>query len=992
MPTTNWSTPDAAGPSSQQPSRLPNDEEPTQLDRPATKEDVESGKAIFSFEGLGERRVVELPEDDPPWRHDKNVPADWNRPPVCQAEELEVDGNWKRYYGVLSDQDAAVVPAEEWKIYWPDAPWVPFQENPFRPSGETGPQGFGSFGGTQIQWGMTLPRSESESSTGENTEPLTVKIHLDNSTTDPIELPAEWCKDAENGGPAMSEIVSISLQRTAFDPTFPFLRESNELEPVQKTKLPASDAPQRTVKPRETTEVFNFNLRDWYEIQDDGYYTLHVRINGRKLGLDDELEHQCSRTFTIGKPPKLPTIEQYNESLLVFGTPENEQRLKQLIVGSAEPAPAVPEHISPELEQLLAWSQPVNGLSARIEYIRRPVDRSGGRFTVRLKNESDQPLTVPSGNPCDKDAEPLFELQVQHGTGPWRPVEGSLDRFIAAPENPNAPLLDLPTTDRPWVTLQPGEDCISIFSAWNEQDCEVATAAKIVLRQPDTTVPERWSGVLETPLRAMTLSAEQALARRTALPFPKHFPPLSYNISRYVGASSEGADVDFLNYRNKTLIDMLAIYDPASVCAEFESRMREEKVLAMKLLQASIAASLGSQESALFLLEMVKDTDYYSVLNTQHALRLTCERHATSPPDEQPKQLPAWLVELCLATLSDQRFVTALDEAENVSFASTFTVASCDSGLTTALALSKSPTAVPSLIERAKRGHSDAIRALGQIGGDEAIAALSELAGDEDLGPVAFETLAEAGDPQAVPTLIELLKNTNGWKIRRQLGSFHPPLATLATSLGQQKANEAVPQLLRFVHYPEIIEFLGAIGNPDALPTLKEIVAAEGRIIRNGRPILPRLKADRYFAARMALCTWDDDHGIARLLEMLDDDETRQTRRYELVEALAQANHPDTIPALLDIIQRARGHASVQAAIAALGDLQYKTAVKGLIDSFDVDFQEESPRNGGHVTPATYHNAIAQSLHKLTGQSFGTDKQQWLNWWQQQGQHDPNLN
>ena len=819
--------------------KLPNDEARTQLDQPATKDDVEAGKAIFSFEGLGQRRLAELPEDLPPWRHDKNVPADWNRPPVCQAEELEVDGKWKRYYGVLSDQEAAVIPAEEWKTYWPDAPWVPFQQTPFGIPGESDPSGFGSVGDTQIQWGLTFCVNMPGSGTGENAESLTVKIHLDNSTADPIELPAVWYKDAENGGPAISEIVSLSLHRTPFDPAFPFLRESTELEPIRKTQFPASDPPARTVEPGQTCEVFSFNLRDWYETQDEGYYTLQVIVDGKKLGFDDGAEQQCRRVFTVGKPPTLPTLEQYNESLPLFGTPENENRLRQSIEESAKPLPAQPKPMSAELEQLLAWSLPVNGLSARIEYIRPRVDQSGGQYAVRLKNESDRSLTVPSGNPCDKDAEPLFELQVQHGAGPWRPVEGSPDRFIAAPANPNAPLLDLPATDRPWVTLQPGEDCISIFSAWNEEDCEVANAAKIVLRQPDASVPDRWSGALETQPRAMILSSEQSLARRAALPFPKHFPPLSYNISRYVGASSEGADVDCLNYRNKTLIDMLAIYDPASVCAEFETRMRAEKVPAMKLLQASIASPLGSQESARFLLEMVKDTDYLSVLNTQHALRLTCDRHMTSPPNGQPRQLPAWLVELCLATLSDQRFVTALNEAENVSFASTFTVASCDSGLTTALALSKSPAAVTPLIERAKRGHPDAIRALGQIGGDEAIAVLSELARDENLGPVAFQTLAEAGDPQAVPALIELLKSTNGWKIRRQLGSFQPPVATLATSLGQQKANEAVPQLVRFVHYPEIIEFLGEIGDPAALPALREIVAAQGRIIRNGRPIIP---------------------------------------------------------------------------------------------------------------------------------------------------------
>ena len=124
---------------------------------------------------------------------------------------------------------------------------------------------------------------------------------------------------------------------------------------------------------------------------------------------------------------------------------------------------------------------------------------------------------------------------------------------------------------------------------------------------------------------------------------------------------------------------------------------------------------------------------------------------------------------------------------------------------------------------------------------------------------------------------------------------------------------------------------------------------------------------------------------------MLADSETREVRRHELVKALARTNHPKTIPALIDIIENARGHASIQAAISALGDLQYKAAAKGLIDSFDVDFRDGSSGNGGHVTSAAYRTAIARSLQKLTNQSFGSDKKQWLQWWQQKGQHDPNL-
>jgi hypothetical protein len=41
------------------------DMEHAELDRPATKADVESGRAIFSFAGLGEVRIWKLPDRCP---------------------------------------------------------------------------------------------------------------------------------------------------------------------------------------------------------------------------------------------------------------------------------------------------------------------------------------------------------------------------------------------------------------------------------------------------------------------------------------------------------------------------------------------------------------------------------------------------------------------------------------------------------------------------------------------------------------------------------------------------------------------------------------------------------------------------------------------------------------------------------------------------------------------------------------------------------------
>ena len=84
------------------------------LDRPATKEDVRAGRAIFSLEGEGETRRVELPPlpIKAKWITPKEAPGDsaedgW----VWQAEEVRKGGQWERYYGFVGRHVIARVPA-----------------------------------------------------------------------------------------------------------------------------------------------------------------------------------------------------------------------------------------------------------------------------------------------------------------------------------------------------------------------------------------------------------------------------------------------------------------------------------------------------------------------------------------------------------------------------------------------------------------------------------------------------------------------------------------------------------------------------------------------------------------------------------------------------------------------------------------------------------------------------------------------------------------
>src|ERR1700722_12675822 len=81
-----------------------------------------------------------------------------------------------------------------------------------------------------------------------------------------------------------------------------------------------------------------------------------------------------------------------------FGGPANEARLRRVIHETVAPKPVAHKPLSAAVRAGLAWSKPVNGLAARIEFI------SGQDVCVRLKNVSGRPLTVPTGNRVDPAA------------------------------------------------------------------------------------------------------------------------------------------------------------------------------------------------------------------------------------------------------------------------------------------------------------------------------------------------------------------------------------------------------------------------------------------------------------------------------------------------------------------------------------------------------------------------------------------------------------
>lgn len=636
------------------------------------------------------------------------------------------------------------------------------------------------------------------------------------------------------------------------------------------------------------------------------------------------------------------------------------ERLKRAIRETVKPKPVERLPSNTDVEALFRWSTPVNGLAARIEYIWQDMV-----FLVRLKNVSDQPLVVPTANSPNIEIARVFDAYTQQGSSPWRrmavsapwddeprELRGQDSRTGVPRKSPDQKqgASEQQSADRPMVTLQPGEDCIAMVIGYDMGDAVELKNVKVVLQQPDERIAGHWSGVLETPPRSMHLSANQSIDLRGTLPFPFHFPPISYDYLTSASLSSPQA-----HGLNQPLLDMLAIYGPDGVRTEFARRMRAERTMPMKLLLASVAAAAGSEDAAMLFLNTMKKTDRRAVVALHHALWLTYCICVNQTPGGQKGQPPAWLEELFLAILSDHRAVTGLEDTDSRKDISV-TVSFCATErLVSALGESRCQKAVPLLVERVKRREADWYT---------------------------FQALGAIGDDRAVPALIEGVK----W------AWFDDQLYDQAVHLlAKLKARDAVPTLLQDIAYPATIEALGEIGDPRATPALREIVAAKGRIVQDGKTITPKLDAERLHAARVALTYLAPKDTVVQLAKMLDDPTLDRKHRYDVVLRLGQRPDAQAVPYLVKVIKTDSDYYVIDLAIGVLAEMKSRAAIEGLIECLDVTFKPQDLGKGEHVTAATCRNRIAGSLERITGQSFGGDKQKWLRWWKEVGSKQTGL-
>ena len=314
-----------------------------ELTRPGTQQDVEKGSAIFTFEGLGASRIWKLREcpNFCEWPTLKDYPFpgqnglartnfnDFGY--VCQAEELQINGQWKRYFGFVCEHGSTVVPADEVYLSFCDCDHNPRMDWCQLPAG--------------VDWGM--PGGSVNTNTGKvilpNSnigDPVRLEVYLRNRLGVAQRVLGDIYHDANNGGLAFRKGITVSLGYAPFnaktaDPYYPHMGDFKKVGAICSNAFNAIEVGP-ALETGEKARIAVFDLRDWFRLALPGYYQYHFEFNPVELGLSADIQ-SCGNVYTefsVGSEPKLATVEELNREIPVFGGQGREEYMRALIARS----------------------------------------------------------------------------------------------------------------------------------------------------------------------------------------------------------------------------------------------------------------------------------------------------------------------------------------------------------------------------------------------------------------------------------------------------------------------------------------------------------------------------------------------------------------------------------------------------------------------------------------------------------------------------------
>jgi hypothetical protein len=249
------------------------------LSAPATEKDVAAGRAIFTLgtehpvrqvplAPLG-REAIWFTSRAEPFQQtvgNQQVIAYDNRGRLWQAEEVQIDGRWRRYYGFVSAHGIAKVSAEELEFgtnYLHSKHW-PGLEPRF---------GFKDLGPTETVAATTR-------------EPLRVEFKLFNARATAQAVPRDWMRRDERGAPQWRQGVELRLLHTCNEAVLSAnhllgMSVAMECAPRSMTHFtPAPDEALRTLDSEAEFVAAEFDLREFFDIREPGLYQLQMALPG----------------------------------------------------------------------------------------------------------------------------------------------------------------------------------------------------------------------------------------------------------------------------------------------------------------------------------------------------------------------------------------------------------------------------------------------------------------------------------------------------------------------------------------------------------------------------------------------------------------------------------------------------------------------------------------------------------------------------------------
>jgi HEAT repeat protein len=334
--------------------KLGDDDVCPNLARVATAKDVAAGRAIFTLQGLGRARRVALPTHAPSaeWRVLKRHLVHYGgghyhflrTGHVCQAEELMVDGAWRRYLGFVYERGVAVVPADEIDI--------DLDADCGAPSGIDWWSVEGS-----IDLGTSDPKlarlsREPDAPYRMPTGPVRIDLSVRSRRGAPQTLPAHWFASGPEGGvPTLPIGFDVLLKWAPYDPRnpdphYPHYGSGRAGTPDEHGDFSVqARAPVRFARPSgsvtldtgESTAVGSIDLSELFDLTRPGYYGWELTLDVAAADLPPDPERSMrayAHSFQIGERPRTLTITELNAELPALGGASEQARVRALIESS----------------------------------------------------------------------------------------------------------------------------------------------------------------------------------------------------------------------------------------------------------------------------------------------------------------------------------------------------------------------------------------------------------------------------------------------------------------------------------------------------------------------------------------------------------------------------------------------------------------------------------------------------------------------------------